>query len=380
MKLLHALLWLTHLASAAAERDGPWRPTRKGVMEMNAGQTALAIANHREAEVAIAVVERMAELANGSRAAQETFVKVAGGRAVPALLHAIDTHQHEYPELAVDGLGLLHALSTGFGDMEWKESDAGIERCGTLVEHGVIESAVRAMKHAGFDEGKCLGKGTQRFCPGERSAWDIQRLGANLIGSVCFGNDGEDHIEFGDPQEIAARRQRAAEAGAIEALVEVIRVHGVRRPSTESDERAAGAQRADLDAAARSLGWVLAGTDADGDARRERAASLQLIPLALLALDRFFSPRLADQISWLLSKDEARLDLLNSEVRKRPGLLEKITQLTEARQETAQEAGAAEQPAGGEEACDASAGGSSADDDELEEEVEMDDDIMKEER
>ena len=143
----------------------------------------------------------------------------------------------------------------------------------------------------------------------------------------------------------AGLRQPIVDAGAIEALVGVIHVHGVRRHLASP---AREAQQADLDAAARALGWVIAGTDSGGAARRERAATLRLIPLALQALDRWFSARMADQMSLTLQLlcrdgtpqgpvDEERMELLNSEVQKRPELLEKIDQLQKAQQQKAQQ-------------------------------------------
>ena len=90
----------------------------------------------------------------------------------------------------------------------------------------------------------------------------------------------------------AAHKNSATDAGALEVLVGAMRAQGSRRVKASSKK----AQRADLEAAARALRSVVDGGDAESHERRERAASLDMISVAVAAWDRFHSEKVADQI------------------------------------------------------------------------------------
>ena len=83
-----------------------------------------------------------------------------------------------------------------------------------------LDAAVRAMRDVGFSTGT------------ESKAWEIQRVSLHVIASCCFGHDGA--RGHGKPKEAAMRRAAAAKAGAIEAIVDVMRASVARAPPNPS--------------------------------------------------------------------------------------------------------------------------------------------------
>ena len=241
-------------------------------MGANGEATALAAAITKWAVVdkAVALPAIGAIPILGSRAGKGALDELVGNAAcLPSLMEAVKMHA-DNGLLTLGGLCALGALSTGGGDAKWKESVAGCARCHMLVEEGALGLSVKAMLDAGFD--------------GFGKAWDIQNASLHVIASCCFGHDGK--RGYGKPREAAVRRQTASKAGAIDAIVEVMRASVDRDPPKPADTRRT------LVLAHRALVRVCMGFDKAGAARRERAVAADCIPVYVAALDAFFSSEL----------------------------------------------------------------------------------------
>lgn len=186
----------------------------------------------------------------GSRVGKDVLDELVNsnqGAFLPAFIKALTIHS-DGGMLTLAGLGALGRLSTGGGDAAWKESPAGTTRCHMIVKQGAFDAIVPAMNNVGFSE------------VGE--AWEIQNAGLHAIASLCFGHDGLDG--FGPAHEACERREAATKAGAIEAIVDVMRAAVARDPPKPSDTRET------LVLAHRALVRITMGFSKAGFARREQ--------------------------------------------------------------------------------------------------------------
>ena len=163
---------------------------------------------------------------------------IAAERVVQALIDTIWAHEIWASDgsseaisdgsLALACTSTLNLLSTGIGvtGVKYAESAIGLGCKHLLAERGAFEAVIQAMRRTAPS-----GDAISRTAPSgdaispsgvsaERHA-EQQRLGLNAIASLCFGHDGK--AGFGSALEATCRRDRAAEAGALAVIVEVMR-------------------------------------------------------------------------------------------------------------------------------------------------------------
>ena len=225
----------------------------------------------------------------------EHFVTAKDGQGLTALISAASSHtcgriqgdQERVPsgmlvQAAVTALGTL--ATGGTKGMEWKESSAGLTRCTKLATLGAINATVSAMNAAGFDVTTC------------EQAWEIHQAGLHTIASICLGHDGKDGLglpsmatkaeaEAGLPSQANFRREAAADAGAIEAIINVL---GALRDCVKCGLNKNKARQL-LKFAHHAFQRVLLGHDPAGARRRARAAAAEAIPAMVGSLDKAFS-------------------------------------------------------------------------------------------
>jgi hypothetical protein len=221
----------------------------------------------------------------------DNFVAADDGDGLMALISAASSHTCGEPPsgLAVQGaVAALGTLATGGTHApQWKESSAGLTRCTKLATLGAVNATVTAMSAAGFDVTTC------------EQAWDIQHAGLHTIASICLGHDGKDGLglprtatkaeaEAGLPSEANFRREAAADAGAIEAIVSVF---AALRDCVKCGLNKSKAREL-LKIAHHAFQRVLLGHDDAGGRRRARAAAADAIPAMVGALDKAFSKEL----------------------------------------------------------------------------------------
>ena len=116
-----------------------------------------------------------------------------------------------------------------------------------------------------------------------------QRISLNLLSSVCFGSDGWTGV--GNAVEASARRERAAAAGAIEAILEVIEAYAASdhtkaaHTSKENTATRGGSIDELFVTALRALGRVCVGRDVYGAERRVRAIHAGAVKVIMRSLD-----------------------------------------------------------------------------------------------
>jgi len=269
----------------------------------------------------------------------DEFVEADDGQALTALITAAMLHTCAEQSVNDPGVpagltiqGALTALGTlatgGVHGEEWKESSAGLLRCTLLADNGALNATVSAMNAAGFDVSSCP------------QAWQIQQAGLHVISSICLGHDGKEGLGLpsdatkaeamaGLPSGASFRREAAAAAGAVEAVISVLRAlrDCVKCGLKKKDARTM------LDLALRALQRVLLGHETAGAARRARAVEGHVIPAMVGALDMVFTKALLQQTIQtnmiLMGQDDPEGDgkadpVLDhewqSEIKKRPSL------------------------------------------------------------
>jgi hypothetical protein len=279
-------------------------PTRINIMKMSGAELGDAVAKWamEELEDKALLFMRVSMLGNEDGPHElDAFVQSQRGQAVTALIEATASQSCAEPSVSEKGLpsgmvmqSALTALGTlatgGVRGEQWKESSAGLSRSTLLAQLGALNSTVVAMNAAGLDA---------TTCP---QAWEIQQAGLHVISSICLGHDGKDGLGLpseateaeamvGQPSEASFRRETAAAAGAIEAIINVL---GAMRDCVKCGLKKKDA-RTILDMALRALQRVLLGHETAGAERRARAAAGHVIPAMVGALDRAFSKSLMKQ-------------------------------------------------------------------------------------
>ena len=160
--------------------------------------------------------------------------RAAEAGAIEALVEAMQTHpQHTYVQ---------HWGCKVLGDLCCGDDAAALARKQRVMEAGAIEAVVEAVDHQDHK---------QHF-----RSWSVQKHACRMLGNVCWGEDAA----------ALARRQRVAEVGALEALVEAMQA----RPQDE------GLQEQGC-ALLRIMCWD---DDASGQARRQRVMETSLEAVA----------------------------------------------------------------------------------------------------
>ena len=315
-EIMHGrIIFLLHLVGSAAERadvtaDGSVSGLPlDAIMSMRGAELGATMAKWAEEEFEVPsllmqVFFRISLLGNMHGPMElDAFVDAAGD-GLTALIRATTMHtcgwQSDDPSsmVVLGALGALGTLSTGgINGQAWKESSAGLMRCTRLSELGALNATVIAMNAAGFDMTACS------------QAWNIQRAGLHVIASVCLGHDGHEGLGLpnqatreeamaGLPSEASFRRETAAAAGAIEAIIGVT---GALRDCISPCGLKKTEARGMLDIALRALQRVILGHETAGKTRRTRAAEAHVIPAMVGALDRaarsgWFSKDLMQQV------------------------------------------------------------------------------------
>ena len=292
----------------------PLVPKGPAVHEMGASELAALLGDGKveaEAELARVVFERVAALGQIAEGGDVyDALNRADGDALGALVRALSAHAGT-AHVAVAGLTAVHSLATNFRSTRTEFVGDKLARAYTLADAGALEAAVRAMNIAGTDEGA------------NAKAWVVQRAAARAVWSLCVGRDGQDGMdahelpantpppktnENGDviieraditprlaaskrPQDEPSRREvpahvrasprnRAAEAGALDALVAVLRAHAKDRRSNAANKKKAVA---DLEYAFRAIGRICLGNDATAEERRAKALELSAVSVFCFA-------------------------------------------------------------------------------------------------
>ncbi len=294
----------------AVESNGwaePLVPKGPAVHDMGASELAALLGDGKveaEAELARVVFERVTALGQVAEGG-DVYDALNRADALGALVRALSAHAGA-ANVAVAGLTAVHSLATNFRSTRTEFVGDKLARAYTLADAGALEAAVRAMNIAGTDEGA------------NAKAWGVQRAAARAVWALCVGRDGQDGMdahalpantpppEYDDkgdviperaditprlaaskrergeplPREVPAHiraspRNRAAEVGALDALVSVLRAHakGDRRSNAASKKKAA----ADLEYAFRAIGRICLGNDATAEERRAKALQLSAV-------------------------------------------------------------------------------------------------------
>ena len=216
----------------------------------------------RSDSVAHCCFSRIAVLAKGPGwfAAVKALTETDG--LIQAMADSLVAHRDHNTQLL--GVTALSILTCGVGSegSSWSESEGGMQAKQQVMEAGGLEIAAANLLQTQPDrEGR----------PAEAALLvrQVHQTSANLIGTVCFGHDGRQG--HGDPVQANERRQRAADAGVIEALCSAINF------------QASGGYTEVGQGALRAFQRILLGFGADQEQRRRRALQAGALP-AIMSL------------------------------------------------------------------------------------------------
>ena len=254
-------------AEESSER-GEGVPSAEEILSATAAKMKTLICDWAVSDEAVGVLccRRTLGLLSASFRKRQKSVLV-DERVMQALVDAMQAHAEGAAQASLLLTTVLNLMASGIGvgGVKWAESSHGLACKHALAEMGALDAAVAAMRRAGLS-------------PADQAAQ--QRMSLNLISSICYGNDGRRGA--GDAEGAAARRARAMEAGALEAAVEVIRLHLMLDPLDAGE----GRPHENILTALRTLGRLCLGAEEAGATRRAGAVRAGAVEAIVRALDQ----------------------------------------------------------------------------------------------